>query len=73
MISYSKASAGLPNPSGYESENDKFWKNVPSKNDWNNMACPKAKTYTSSHTIAPAYNKGAYQVILNSEIKDIGR
>jgi len=25
------------------------------------------------HTVAPAYNKGAYQVIPKNEIKDIGR
>ena len=33
------------------------------------------KSYTSSsrHTIAPAYNKGAYQVITEETIKDIGR
>ena len=73
MISYSKAYAGLPNPTGYESENDKFWKNLPSRNDRDAMACSKAKTYSSSHTIATAYNKGAYQVIPHSEIKDIGR
>lgn len=28
---------------------------------------------SSTHTIAPAYNKGAYQVITNENIKDIGR
>ena len=28
---------------------------------------------TSTHTIAPAYNKGAYQVISTENIKDIGR
>ena len=35
----------------------------------------KDKSYTSSsrHTIAPAYNKGAYQVITEENIKDIGR
>ena len=33
----------------------------------------KKKTYTSNHTIAPAYNKGAYQVISKQNIKDIGR
>ena len=25
------------------------------------------------HTVAPAYNKGAYQVIPRNEIKDIGK
>ena len=28
---------------------------------------------SSGYTLAPAYNKGAYQVISKSEIKDIGR
>jgi hypothetical protein len=28
---------------------------------------------SSKHTIAPAYNKGAYQVISSENIKDIGR
>ena len=33
------------------------------------------KSYTSSsrYTIAPAYNKGAYQVITEENVKDIGR
>jgi len=35
---------------------------------------PKKKTIKSTrHTIAPAYNKGAYQVISEQNIKDIGR
>tara|TARA_X000001382_G_scaffold12215_1_gene8124 strand:- start:10593 stop:10880 length:288 start_codon:yes stop_codon:yes gene_type:complete len=29
--------------------------------------------YASSHTVAPAYNKGAYQVISKENIIDIGR
>ena len=29
--------------------------------------------YTSNHTVAPAYNKGAYQVISEENTKDIGR
>ena len=28
---------------------------------------------STNHTIAPAYNKGAYQVISSENIKDIGR
>ena len=28
---------------------------------------------SSNYTIAPAYNKGAYQVITKESIKDIGR
>jgi len=27
----------------------------------------------SNHTVAPAYNKGAYQLISKSNIKDIGK
>lgn len=27
----------------------------------------------SNHTVAPAYNKGAYQVISKDNIKDIGK
>ena len=34
---------------------------------------PPRKSYTSTHTIAPAYNKGPYQVISQTNIKDIGR
>tara|TARA_R110002020_G_scaffold23274_2_gene77677 strand:- start:4337 stop:4489 length:153 start_codon:yes stop_codon:yes gene_type:complete len=34
---------------------------------------PPRKSYKSNHTIAPAYNKGGYQVISKSNIKDIGK
>ena len=34
---------------------------------------PPRKSYSSTHTIAPAYNKGPYQVISQANIKDIGR
>jgi hypothetical protein len=34
---------------------------------------PKKKLIPHNFTIAPAYNKGAYQVISKKEIKDIGR
>jgi len=34
---------------------------------------PPRKSYSSNYTIAPAYNKGPYQVISKSCIKDIGR
>ena len=34
---------------------------------------PPRKSYSSTHTIAPAYNKGPYQVISQVNIKDIGR
>jgi len=33
----------------------------------------KKKLIPHNFTIAPAYNKGAYQVISKKEIKDIGR
>jgi hypothetical protein len=28
---------------------------------------------SKKHTVAPAYNKGAYQVIPRNEVKDIGK
>jgi hypothetical protein len=34
---------------------------------------PPRKSYSSGHTIAPAYNKGGYQVISKLDIKDIGK
>ena len=34
---------------------------------------PKRKVHKHNFTIAPAYNKGAYQVISRNDIKDIGR
>jgi len=34
---------------------------------------PPRKSYKTNHTIAPAYNKGGYQVISKSNIKDIGK
>ena len=34
---------------------------------------PPRKSYSSNHTIAPAYNKGGYQVISQSNIMDIGK
>ena len=34
---------------------------------------PKKKILPHNFTIAPAYNKGAYQVITKSNVKDIGR
>ena len=55
-----------------DSENDKFWREVKSKDGRVGVA-PRAKRYKSEHTIAPAYNKGGYQVIPLKEIKDIGR
>ena len=72
MITYGKAVAPQENPKGHESENDKFWREIPSKDSRVGVA-PKAKQYKSQHTIAPADNKGAYQVIPLKEVKDIGR
>ena len=72
MITYGKAVAPQENPVGRESENDKFWREVKSHDSRVGVA-PKAKQYKSDHTIAPAYNKGAYQVIPRKEVKDIGR
>ena len=34
---------------------------------------PPRTSYSSKHTIAPAYNKGGYQVISKDCIKDIGK
>ena len=34
---------------------------------------PPRKSYSSGHTIAPAYNKGPIMVITKSCVKDIGR
>lgn len=34
---------------------------------------PPRKSYSSNHTIAPAYNKGPIMVIPESCIKDIGK
>lgn len=48
-------------------------KNIPSLNQRVLGALPKRKTYTSNHTIAPAFNKGPYMVISKDCIKDIGR
>lgn len=39
----------------------------------NTKETAKKEYYTSSHTVAPAYNKGAYQVISRENVKDIGR
>jgi hypothetical protein len=34
---------------------------------------PKRKRIEHNFTVAPAYNKGAYQVISKDDIKDIGK
>ena len=46
-------------------------KDIPSLNERVLGALPKRKAYTSTHTIAPAFNKGPYMVIPESCIKDI--
>ena len=47
---------------------------IPSK-DVRNLGpvTPPRRSYTTNHTIAPAYNKGPYQVISKSNIKEIGK
>jgi len=55
-----------------EDENTKYWRELPSADNREGMA-PKKKVYTSNHTIAPAYNKGPYQVISSVNLKDIGK
>lgn len=47
--------------------------NVPSLDTRVSMAPKRDPLKSTAHTIAPAYNKGAYQVISNQNIKDIGR
>ena len=50
------------------------WSKVPSLDTRRTGATPKPKSIKSTeHTIAPAYNKGAYQVISKQNIKDIGK
>lgn len=46
---------------------------VPSLDTRVSMAPKRDPLKSTAHTIAPAYNKGAYQVISNQNIKDIGR
>ena len=41
--------------------------------DWSPCLRQKRYTTTKTYTIAPAYNKGAYQVISKQHIKDIGK
>ena len=45
----------------------------PLSNDIPVGVAPKKKVIDHNFTIAPAYNKGAYQVISKNSIKDIGR
>jgi len=46
---------------------------VPSLDTRVTMAPKRDPLKSTKHTIAPAYNKGAYQVISKQNIKDIGR
>jgi len=46
---------------------------VPSLDTRVPMAEKRDPLKSTEHTIAPAYNKGAYQVISKINIKDIGR
>ena len=47
--------------------------NVPSLDTRVSMAPKRDSLKSKEHTIAPAYNKSAYQVISKTNIKDIGR
>ena len=47
--------------------------NVPSLDTRVDMAPKRDPLKSTAHTIAPAYNKGAYQVISKQNIKDIGK
>ena len=73
MISYKMDSArvdiGLIHG---QQRKDDFWSKVPSRDDRGAMI-PKKKIHKTNYTIAPAYNKGPYQVISKSNIKDIGK
>ena len=57
----------------YESKSQ----HIPSKSDGVGNATKKDESYklevSKQYTIAPAYNKGGYQVIGKNNIKDIGR
>jgi len=73
MISYKMDSARVDVRLRYgHQREDDFWSKVPSRDDRRAMI-PKKKIHKTNHTIAPAYNKGPYQVISQSNIKDIGR
>ena len=55
---------------GFKSSNSD---QLPLSNDIPVGVTPKRKIHKHNFTIAPAYNKGAYQVISKKDIKDIGR
>jgi len=73
MISYKMDSAriNIRLRHGHQREDD-FWRKVPSL-DSREALTSKKKIHKTNHTIAPAYNKGPYQVISQSNIKDIGK
>ena len=50
------------------------WSLIPSLDNKSlGAVTPPKKYYISNHIIAPAYNKGAYKVVSQSNIKDIGK
>ena len=65
----------------YVPETVGFWREtpqIPSKGVGNPTTSPTTtpelkKEVSSRYTVAPAYNKGAYQVIPRDEVKDIGK
>ena len=59
---------------GIKKEQECLTSKIPSKDTRAlGAVTPPRKSYSSTHTIAPAYNKGPYQVISHTNIKDIGK
>ena len=56
-----------------EDENTKYWNELPSLDSRTTEVATKKEIYKTNHTIAPAYNKGPYQVISSINLKDIGK
>ena len=56
-----------------EDENTKYWNELPSLDSRTTEVATKKEIYKTNHTIAPAYNKGPYQVISSVNVKDIGK
>ena len=56
-----------------ELENTKYWRELPSHDSGTTEVATKKEIYKTNHTIAPAYNKGPYQVISSINLKDIGK
>ena len=71
MISYSDGPLGID--VFKKKERECPFSKIPSLDTRVAMAPKRDSIKTNKHTIAPAYNKGAYQVIPKSCIKDIGR